>query len=65
MLQNKDVLTISIFTLITVISWIVFDVYHAAATSTITEVQQQLMTPLNPKLGTDTIGELRMRIQAP
>ena len=47
MMQNKDLLTISIFTLITVISWIVFDVYHAAATSTITEVQQQLMTPLN------------------
>ncbi len=65
MMQNKDLLTISIFTLITVISWIVFDVYHAAATSTITEVQQQLMTPLNPKLDTATIESIRSRVQTP
>lgn len=63
MMQNKDLLTVSIFTLITVISWIVFNVYHAAVTSTISEVQQQLITPLDPTLDTATIQNVRTRIE--
>ena len=57
--QNKDLLVISIFTLITVMAWIVFDVYHTAVTSTITEVQQKLMTPLDPKINLSTIQQLK------
>lgn len=65
MMNNKDMLVISIFTLITILAWIVFDVYHAAVTSTITEVQQQLMTPLNPKLNTQALKNVRRSSNQP
>lgn len=57
--RNKDLLVISIFTLITVMAWIVFDVYHTAVTSTITEVQQKLMTPLDPKINLSIVQQLK------
>ena len=60
-MNNKDWLTVSIFTLITVTAWIVFDVYHAAVMSTITEVQQRLTTPLNPKLNPEILSQIRQR----
>lgn len=67
MTANKDLLYISIFSFITVLAWIVFDVYHAAVTSTITDVQQQLITPLNPKFEETTLRniELRQALVAP
>lgn len=61
MMQNKDALIVSIFTLITVLTWIVFDVYHAAVTSTITEVQERLMAPLDPKIDEETLVQIRFR----
>lgn len=54
-MSGKDLLIISILTLFTVLSWIIYDVYHAATTSTIPKVQQEKMTPLDPKFDTDTI----------
>lgn len=63
MTQNKDLLYISIFTLITVLAWIVSDVYHAAVTSTITEVQQKLISPLDPKLDEATLINVQLRGQ--
>ncbi len=60
-MNNKDWLTLSIFTLITVTAWIAFDVYHAAVTRTITEVQQRLIAPLSPKLNPEVIAQIRAR----
>lgn len=62
MSRSKDLLLISIFTLITVFAWIVFEVYHTAVTSTITEIQQKLTTPLNSKLDPATLNYVRQRI---
>jgi len=58
-MSSREVLTISIFTLITVIAWITFDLYHAMSESIITEVQQELIAPLDPKLDRETINKLR------
>ena len=58
---NKDTLVVAIFTLITVMAWIVFDVYHASVTSTVTEVQQSLMTPLDPQFDNQVISKMRNR----
>lgn len=52
-------LILSLFSLITVVAWIVFDVYHAATTSRISQIQQELMTPLNPTFDTSVIEELK------
>lgn len=59
MMHSKDMLIISIFTLITVMAWIAFDVYHAAVTSTITQVQERLITPLDPKLDTSVLNRVQ------
>ncbi|HCS78628.1 TPA: hypothetical protein DIV55_02695 [Patescibacteria group bacterium] len=61
MINQKDLLVISIFTFITVIFWVVSGVYHAIVTSQITEVQEELITPLNPKLNAEAIENIRSR----
>lgn len=60
---NKDLLYISVFTVITVLAWIVFDVYHTAVTSTLTDVQERLMSPLSPKLNETALTNIRTHTQ--
>lgn len=54
-MNKKDLLILAIITLLTVISWIIYDVYHAATTSTITKVEEDLTAPLDPHIDTDTV----------
>lgn len=54
-MSGKELLILSIITLSTVISWIVYDVYHAATKSTVTTVQTELMKPLTPSFDHETI----------
>ena len=58
-MSSKQTLFLSIFTFLTVLAWISFDVYHAATTSTITPIQQELIEPLEPKFDTQVILELK------
>ena len=58
-ITNRDIIILSLFSLITIIAWIVFDVYHAATTSQITPVQQELMIPVNPVFDASVIKELK------
>ncbi len=55
-MHNRDILILSVFTLITVSAWIAFEVYHAATTSTVTPVQQELLKPLNPVFDVNTFN---------
>lgn len=57
-MNNKEILILALLTLFTVLSWITYDVYHAATTSTITPVQQELMKPLTPTFDHDTIVKI-------
>ena len=61
MIDQRDWLVIAIFTFITVLVWIVSDVYHAVVTSQITEIQAQLILPLNPKIDQIAIDNIRTR----
>ena len=58
-MERKDFLYISIFTFVTIFAWIVFDVYHGAVTSTITDVQQRLIAVLNPKIDEVVLQRIR------
>lgn len=58
-MSSKQALFLSIFTFLTVLAWIAFDVYHAAVSSTITPVQQELIKPLAPKFDTQVVQELK------
>lgn len=61
MISQKDILIISIFSVMTVFIWIISDVYHAAATTQITPVQEKLIFPLNPAFDQQTIDIIRSR----
>lgn len=62
-MNSKEMLLISILTLITVAAWIAFEVYHTAASSTITEVQQKLITPLKSDFDGGVLENIRLRRQ--
>ncbi len=57
-MNKKELLILAIITLIVVISWIIYDIYHIKVTSTITPVQQELMKPLTPTFDHDTIVKI-------
>jgi len=58
-MSNKEILFLSIFTFLTVVAWIAFDVYHSATASTITPIQQELIRPLTPSFDTEVILKLK------
>ncbi len=58
-MSNNQTLFLSIFTFLTVLAWIAFDVYHAGTVSTITPVQQELIKPLEPRFDMTVISELK------
>lgn len=57
-MNKKELFFLAILTLFTVLSWIIYDIYHAATTTTITPVQKELMKPLTPTFNHDTIVKI-------
>lgn len=57
----KELFYFSIVTFLVVLSWIIFDVYHAVTTSTVTKVQQEAMTELNPTFDHEVILKILER----
>lgn len=60
-MSNKDWLLLSVITFLAVASWTIYDIYHAAVTSTITPVQSEMIKPLNPTFDLDTLNTLQSR----
>lgn len=58
---RKEWVILSFLTLLTVLAWVFFDVYHAATTSTITPVQEKRIKSLNPNFDEATILKLLER----
>jgi len=59
--SDRDLLLVSIFTFLTVLSWIFFELVKTVKTTTITAPVQQIITPLNPKLDTGILTILERR----
>lgn len=59
---GKNVLIMSVLTLITVITWIGFEVYRVATRTTIPKVTQEQMLPLNPVLKIEVIESLKANL---
>jgi hypothetical protein len=57
-MTQKDWLFLSIFTFLIVAVWVTFEVYHSYTTSTITEVDKQLLEPITPSFDHKTIIKL-------
>lgn len=61
MVGRRDTLLLSILTFVTVIAWIMFEVYHAQVDSTIPpEVTAQLV-PITPRFDQTVIAEVKQR----
>ncbi len=60
-MSSKDWLVLSIITFLTVAGWTVYEIYHAAITSTITPVQEEMTKPLDPNFDLDTLRDLQSR----
>jgi hypothetical protein len=57
----KNILYLSIFTFIVILSWIAFGVYHNHTTTTISNDAQILITPIEPNFDNATIDRIRQR----
>lgn len=62
---NRDILVLSILTLITVLTWIAFDVYKALTKTTIPKVLEEQMRPLEPRIDRAKIEKLKERLSIP
>lgn len=56
---GKNALVWSIMTLITVLTWIGFEVYWAATKTTIPQVTQEQLASLSPRISQETIEKLK------
>jgi hypothetical protein len=57
-MTGKQFVAILIFTLITVVVWIVADIIHAQPKTPVSPEVYQLMEPIDPKFDTQVIDEL-------
>ncbi|OGV89533.1 hypothetical protein A2Z41_01650 [Microgenomates group bacterium RBG_19FT_COMBO_39_10] len=62
---GKNILIISIFTLLTVFAWIGFQVYSAYTKTTIPKIVKELIQPLNPRIEESIIKEIKEKYQVP
>lgn len=58
-MKQRDLFLIVIFTFITVLAWIIFTVYHAHITSTISPTLREKIEPIQPRFDTAVIDILR------
>ena len=63
MKSDRDLFLISLFTFITVLSWIFFELVKTTQTSTVSASVNQVITPLTPTLDTDTLDILETKIK--
>lgn len=60
-MRQKDIIFILVPIVIFVIAWIVFNTYHSAVRSTISEAQESKLVPISPDFDTKTVLEIKAR----
>jgi hypothetical protein len=59
---GKDILILTIITLVTVLSWVSLEVWTVAHQTTVTKITQEQIAPLNPKINTEIIESLKSKL---
>ncbi|MCX6726167.1 MAG: hypothetical protein NT052_02560 [Candidatus Shapirobacteria bacterium] len=62
---GKDILALTIFTLITISTWIGFEIWLSATESTISKATEEQMALVNSKISKDVIESLKTRNSLP
>ncbi len=60
---GKNILALSIFTLITAFVWIGYEVYHAYTKTTVPQVVTKLIQPLNPRIDQKALDDIEEKYQ--
>ena len=58
---DRDIVMLLVFTLITLVSWVGFEVYRAFTKVQIPEVSAKYLVPLNPTLNTQVLTVLETK----
>lgn len=59
--MSKHIIQVLIFTLITALAWLGFELFHQAKQTTLPEIVQEQIVPLDPKLPIEVFEELKQR----
>lgn len=59
--SDRDLLLISLFTFLTVVLWIFFELAKTVKTTTVSSRTTQLITPFAPKIDTDILKIIGQR----
>ncbi len=54
-MNRKEWLIATILTLITIVSWVIFDILHTRSTVEISPKVQEIITPIDPNLNTSSL----------
>ncbi len=63
MKTDRDLFLITLFTFVTVLSWIFFELVKTTKTSTVETKVNQIITPLTPSLDTGTLDILEKKVK--
>ncbi|MEK7587319.1 MAG: hypothetical protein AAB457_00695 [Patescibacteria group bacterium] len=58
---DRDVLLVSLFTFLTVVLWIFFELVKTVKTTTVSSNVTQLITPFTPTIDTDILKSIGQR----
>jgi len=62
---GKNILILSITTLITVVVWVGYEVYSAYTQTTVPKIIRELIKPLSPNIDEATIEDIQEKYQIP
>jgi len=59
--EDRDLLLIAIFTTLTIVLWVFFELMQTTKTSTVARPLQNAVLPLSPKIDTDVLDILETK----
>ena len=59
--QDRDLLLIAVFTTVTILLWVFFEIVQTSKTSTVTPTIQKAVLPLSSKLDTGVLDTLEAK----
>lgn len=60
-MNRKEIAILAIIIFLTVVAWVIFGVYNAKNTSTVTQKELRQVVPLTPNFDSDIIKKLKSR----
>lgn len=63
--KQPRVLTLSILTTLTVLTWVAFEVWHSFTKQPPPQVDSKILRAIDPKLDTETLGKIKSKLYFP